>query len=108
MLVGRMASAMRVITDSSVSGVLDLGAILPEGKTVREVLKDKHPQGMDARQEALIRREEEPQPTHPVLFDRLTGDSIKSAVRGGRTLRRGRCWVEEAMFIISCSVQIPL
>ena len=80
MVQGRVAAAMRVINDTSSSGVLDLDSRTLEGKTVREVLKDKHPKGKQASSAALLDPSEGPSPPHPVLFDRITGAAIKSAV----------------------------
>ena len=79
MLLGNVKSAMRVIADSSTGGVLNLDAKVSENKTVHEVLKEKHPEGMDAIEDALLATTARLQPPHPVLFDRLTGESIKYA-----------------------------
>ena len=79
MLVGRVASAMRVLDENSSGGVLDLDAKVTEGKTVRDVLREKHPPAGDVNPEALVEPEQGPQPPHPILFERLTGESIKRA-----------------------------
>ena len=63
MLQGRVASAMRVISEES-TGVLELDANLSEGKTVREILKEKHPEGADAEFESLLRPDEGPTAPH--------------------------------------------
>ena len=69
---------MRVISKES-TGVLELDANLSEGKTVREILKQKHPEGADAEFESLLRPNEEPTVPHPVIFDELPGQAIKAA-----------------------------
>ena len=69
---------MRVISEES-TGVLELDANLSEGKTVREILKEKHPEGADAEFESLLRPDEGPTAPHPVIFDELTGPAIKAA-----------------------------
>ena len=78
-LLGNVTAAMRVITDHSTGGVLDLDAKTSDDKTVYHVLKEKHPLGMDADDDALLASNEGPEPPHPVLFDLRTGESIKSA-----------------------------
>ena len=69
---------MRVISEES-TGVLELDANLSEGKTVREILKEKHPEGGDAEFESLLRPDEGLTAPHPVIFDELTGPAIKAA-----------------------------
>ena len=81
MLQGRVAAAMRIISEVP-SGILDLEQQVSEGKTVRDVLGEKHPEGREASQDVLLSASEGPQPPHPVLFERITGASIKqSALR---------------------------
>ena len=79
MLQGRVKSAMRVISDSPGGGLLDLDTVVTESKTVREVLREKHPAAMDASFDSLLAETEGPQAPHPVMFACLTGTSIKAA-----------------------------
>ena len=79
MLQGKVHSAMRFLSDNQGSGVLDLDENVDASKTVRDVLAEKHPSGREIKEEALIGNEEEPPTPHPVLFEQLTGQSIRAA-----------------------------
>ena len=48
---------------------------------LRDILANKHPPGQPAMEDALINPEESPQPTHPVLFDRIDADPIRTAAK---------------------------
>ena len=67
MLEGRVAAVMRIINEASSGGILDLEKQVVEGKTVRDILREKHPEGKEATQEALLGASEGPEPPHPVL-----------------------------------------
>ena len=79
MLNGRISAAMRVISDAPNGGLLDLDAKANETQTVREVLKEKHPEGKPADQDSLLAEDAGPPAPHPVIFDHLTGNSIRAA-----------------------------
>ena len=79
MLQGKVHSAMRFLSDNQGSGVLDLDENVDASKTVRDVLAEKHPSGREIKEEALIGNGEEPPTPHPVLFEQLTGQSIRAA-----------------------------
>ena len=55
MRLDRVSSAMRVLTNASSGGVLDLDTDV-SGKSVRDILKEKHPLGEQAHDEALLDR----------------------------------------------------
>ena len=48
-------------------------------KTVRDILIEKHPASRDIDDHACVGEGEEPPEIHPVLFDQLTGESIRAA-----------------------------
>ena len=79
MMQGRVSAAMRLISDSPSAGLLDLDTVVTESKTVRDVLKEKHPEAMNVERDTLLAETDGPPAPHPVLFDCLTGSSIKTA-----------------------------
>ena len=89
-LQGRVSSAMRLISDVPGGGLLDLDEEVTESniareeypavsKTVREVLKEKHPAATNVNRDYLLAETDGPPAPHPVMFDCLTGSSIKAA-----------------------------
>lgn len=78
---GKIHSALRYLTENHATGVLHLeDRVEPSStKTVRDVLRDKHPPSREVNPEALLSAESQREWVHPVLFDRLTGDSIRLA-----------------------------
>ena len=80
-LEGKMHAAIRFLTENADNGVLELDdTIGPEHtKTVREVLRDKHPTARDASTDALPTTSALPPQIHPVLFDSLTANAIRAA-----------------------------
>ena len=81
MLQGKVKAALRWISGCTSQGVLSLEEVTDsDGHTVLDVLLDKHPPAVDAHPEAIMDLGSAPQPypTHPVLFERLDGDMIRS------------------------------
>ena len=89
MLLDNIRGALRVVSESAAGGVLPLSATI-EGKpgcTVRDILKDKHPAASPIDLDAIQAPDQitDHQQSHPVLFDRITGDLIRvSALRTDR------------------------
>ena len=79
MIQGRVSAAMRLISETTNGGLLDLEIPVTDSKTVRDVLKEKHPEAMDVEHDILLAETDGPKTPHPVLFDCLTGSSIKTA-----------------------------
>ena len=53
----------------------------PELGTVLDALKSKHPQGGEVSPDVLLQEEEVDAPIYrPVVFDSITGDSVRAAV----------------------------
>ena len=81
---GKIKSALRLLSPSTRGGVLPLDQeVLGHGvggstATVRDILKIKHPAPGDVEPEALLPGP--PGETHPVIFDRLDHNVIRSAV----------------------------
>ena len=84
MLLGNTRGALRVLSNCNGSGVLGLSDTLTDAdgrdKTVHDVLLDKHPKPGPVRQEALLSSacDQATTSAYHVLFDRLTGDLIRS------------------------------
>ena len=77
MFRGKVRAAMRLISDQSAAGVLNLDEEI-DGTSVRDILKEKHPQPQVPRPSALLLPVNNGSNIHPVLFDRITGDLIHS------------------------------
>ena len=84
MIQGKVKAALRLLSTQSRGEVLDPDAILPGGdnaeaspKTVLDVLREKHPPASPIHPDALL--DFEPEPSHPVIFENLCGDSIRHA-----------------------------
>ena len=84
---GKLSAAMRLLeemdSDHASRGVLDLQSPSAPGSssTVKDVLVSKHPPAADLSDEALAHLDPayEPVEVHPVLFDTLTGVTIRRA-----------------------------
>ena len=84
MLLGNIRGALRVLSQTPSGGVLSLSAhveINGEQRRVFDILKDKHPQSpAPAHPDALVNEALAGSPLfHPVLFEQITGDTIRSA-----------------------------
>ena len=77
---GKMNTALRYLSDNYQGGLLSLDERLePSGQTVREILGEKHPSPREVNTEALLSTEDVSSNVHPVLFESITGDSIRTA-----------------------------
>ena len=82
---GKVKAALRLLEKTNSGGVLPLNStispnlhsIQPTPHTVREVLIEKHPPGQPAYPEILLTPPA--QEPHPVLFDQLDGEAIRTA-----------------------------
>ena len=78
---GKIHSALRYLSDNHGGGVLFLDE-RPDpasDRSVRDVLREKHPEKREASLDALVTNSELPPEVHPVLFEPLTAASIRSA-----------------------------
>ena len=80
MMEGRVRSALKLPSDNSDTGLLSLEETIDDtsGKTVRDVLEDKHPDPKPVHPKALL-GEAENDEFHPTIFDSITGESIRTA-----------------------------
>ena len=84
MFEGKCGAAIKLLSGDTSNCVLNGDDIIPSGDQelrVCDILANKHPLGQPATEDALINPEEPPQPTHPVLFDRIDADSIRTAAK---------------------------
>ena len=80
MFQGKVKSAMDLLTNKSKGGLLHLNDVVscPAGeKSVRDILRDKHPPAQPIHQEALL--SEDPPLVHPVVFDSIDKGLVRSA-----------------------------
>ena len=82
MLNGNVRGAIRLLSEDRSKGVLTLSEAVGEKdqRTVREVLRAKHPDAAPIDPEAILPPDQESgvtTPFHPVLFHRLTGDLMR-------------------------------
>ena len=76
---GKIHSALRFLSNNHGGGVLGLDDVIGEHHTVLEALRAKHPEAQEMQEEALITTLEDPPEIHDVLFERLTGASVRTA-----------------------------
>ena len=81
MFRGKCKAALDLLTREEKGGILHLDEPAGPGKTntptVREILTSKHPPGQPADSKCIISCE--PQESHPVIFESLDGNAIRSA-----------------------------
>ena len=80
-LEGRVQAALRFLSNNHGGGVLKLTDTVgdDEGRTVLDVLQDKHPVAQPVQASALVTTTCDPPDVHPVVFERLTGPAIRAA-----------------------------
>ena len=76
---GKIQAALRFLSNNHGGGVLGLDDMITEDRTVMDALRDKHPEARPMQAEALVTSSCSPPDVHPVLFERLTGSSIRTA-----------------------------
>ena len=81
MLEGKVHAALRHLSDNHSGGVLSLDATPTDnGPSVRDILRNKHPSPGEMNSDAFIfTPDASPVEVHPVLFEGLTGNTIRSA-----------------------------
>ncbi len=81
MLAGKTRAALRLLDKHGRSKVLPINETSGSGSTdtVLDVLKSKHPPGQPPHVEALITDANQGLDTHPILFEGITGASIRRA-----------------------------
>ena len=79
MMEGRVRAALKFLSGDSHTGLLNLDQTIDvSGKTVRDILEDKHPDSEPVHPEALLDDAGDDN-FHPAIFDNITADSILTA-----------------------------
>ena len=78
MFEGKVRAALRLLSQHDSVGVLNLDQEI-NGVPVREILKDKHPPAQTANPSTLLPTSAHTVDFHPVLFEQVNGDMIRSA-----------------------------
>ena len=82
MMMGRTASALRLLREAEKGGLLNLSDEADgytDGMTVLDVLRQKHPPGNPAHPDSVVGEEYWQPETHPIIFESITESSIKTA-----------------------------
>ena len=75
---GNLKAALRLLSDSNCKGTLPLNGTLDSGITVKERLQQLHPPSQRISEEAITTRAPA-QDIHPIIYERINGNVIKSA-----------------------------
>ena len=79
MMEGRVRAAIRLLANNAHAGLLSLNEKIsndPSGKSVRDILEEKHPNAAPAHPEAILTDSQEDS-FYPVLFESITDDLIR-------------------------------
>ena len=82
MMQGKVKAALRVLSNNSSGGILPLEKQMDGTEsTVFDILREKHPAAQDINPEAVVPESafDQSRPRHPVQFDRLNGNMIRTA-----------------------------
>ena len=77
---GKIHAALRYFSENHGGGVLYVSEQASgNDRTVFDGLREKHPEPREAHIEALVTTTDDPPEVHPVLFEQLTGQTIRNA-----------------------------
>ena len=76
---GYVKVALRIVTEDKSGGVLGLNDKI-DGITVADILKEKHPSAQSVSPDALLPIPSPPVETHPIVFEQISGELIRSTV----------------------------
>ena len=81
MMEGRVRTALQLLTKETRSGLLSLDEVISDGsgKTVRDILEDKHPDPEPIHADAILNEDTTNADFHPILFDSITAEVIPSS-----------------------------
>ena len=81
MMEGRVRAALQLLTKETRSGLLSLDEVISDGsgKTVRDVLEDKHPDPEPIHADAILNEDTTNADFPPILFDSITAEVIRSS-----------------------------
>ena len=78
---GKVKSALRLLSSDSRGTPLSLDKVITSGTgsdTVRDILQKKHPPSRSVSPSSILPEDEAPLPTHPILFESITGQLIRT------------------------------
>ena len=81
MMHGRVKSALWLLSSDSRGTPLALDKVITSStgsNTVRDILQKKHPSSRSVSYSALLPEDETPSPHHPILFESITGQLIRT------------------------------
>ena len=77
---GKIHAALRYLSENHGGGVLNIHEHVNDSDgTVLDILRKKHPASREVRTEALLTTTCDPPEVHPVLFEQLTGQTVRNA-----------------------------
>ena len=79
MMEGRVRAAIRLLANNAHAGLLSLNEKIsddPSGKTVKDILEEKHPDAAPAHPDAILMSPQQDS-FHPVIFESITDDLIR-------------------------------
>ena len=80
MMKGKVRAALQLLTKETGAGPMRLDDVVEKSeKTVRDILKDKHPQPEPPHPDALLSTDIVDSDFHPVLFDSITAEAIRKS-----------------------------
>ena len=80
MMKGKVRVALQLLTKETGAGPMRLDDVVEKSeKTVRDILKDKHPQPEPLHPDALLSTDIVDSDFHPVLFDSITAEAIRKS-----------------------------
>ena len=81
MMEGRVRAALQLLTNESRSGLLSLEEVVSDGsgRTVRDVLEEKHPDPEPAHADTILNEQMTSVDFHPILFDNITAEIIRNS-----------------------------
>ena len=77
---GKVRAALQLLTKDAQSGPMHLDEVINDGsgRTVRDVLEDKHPDPEPVNAEAIV-SETSSANFHPIVFDSITPEAIRTS-----------------------------
>ena len=81
MMKGRVRAALQLLTNETRSGLLSLEEVVSDGsgRTVRDVLEDKHPDPELVHADTILNEQMTSVNFHPVLFDNINAEVIRNS-----------------------------
>ncbi len=81
MMEGKVRSAFRLLAKGGQSGILTLNQVtdVVTGKTVKDILEEKHPDANPTHEETILSKSNASVNFHPILFESINTEAIRAA-----------------------------